>query len=284
MVSELVVNVDQQQFWNEVKGDFWVTLKPRIDPLLSPFGVAALNALSAAKGERILDVGCGTGETSVELAKLVGPGGKVQGIDFSRPMLERARAEAVSAPHGVLSFKEGDAEVQQFVPNYFDAVFSRFGVMFFDDPVAALGNIRTAIKPGGRLAYVCWASRKDNPWIGIPTGAARQFLDIPPAPPDDAPGQFAMEREARIFDVLGRAGWSEVSVEKFEMEHNMGKNVSDAAGFICQMGPMSEPFGNASPALRSKCITAVEQALEPFKTSRGIDMKFSTWIVSAKNP
>ncbi|MBT06007.1 MAG: SAM-dependent methyltransferase [Rhodospirillaceae bacterium] len=284
MVSELVVNVDQQQFWNEVKGDFWVTLKPRIDPLLSPFGVAALNALSAAKGERILDVGCGTGETSVELAKLVGPGGKVQGIDFSRPMLERARAEAVSAPQGVLSFKEGDAEVQQFVPNYFDAVFSRFGVMFFDDPVAALGNIRTAIKPGGRLAYVCWASRKDNPWIGIPTGAARQFLDIPPAPPDDAPGQFAMEREARIFDVLGRAGWSEVSVEKFEMEHNMGKNVSDAAGFICQMGPMSEPFGNASPALRSKCITAVEQALEPFKTSRGIDMKFSTWIVSAKNP
>ena len=284
MVSELVVNVDQQQFWNEVKGDFWVTLKPRIDPLLSPFGVAALNALSAAKGERILDVGCGTGETSVELAKLVGPGGKVQGIDFSRPMLERARAEAVSAPQGVLSFKEGDAEVQQFVPKYFDAVFSRFGVMFFDDPVAALGNIRTAIKPGGRLAYVCWASRKDNPWIGIPTGVARQFLDIPPAPPDDAPGQFAMEREARIFDVLGRAGWSEVSVEKFEMEHNMGKNVSDAAGFICQMGPMSEPFGNASPALRSKCITAVEQALEPFKTSRGIDMKFSTWIVSAKNP
>ena len=284
MARNLVINVDQQQFWNEVKGDFWVTLKPRIDLLLSPFGSAALNALRAAPDERILDVGCGTGGTSAELAKLVGPGGEVQGIDLSRPMLEKARAEAAVATPGVLSFEEGDAEVQEFVPNYFDAVFSRFGVMFFDDPVAALSNIRLAVKPGGRLAYVCWASRQDNPWIRIPTGAARQFLEIPPAPPDDAPGQFAMEREARILDVLGRAGWSDVSVEKFEIEHNMGKNLNDAASFICQMGPMSEPFGNASQALKNKCIAAVEQALEPFTTSRGIDMKFSTWIVSAKNP
>lgn len=284
MAGGSVVNLDQQQFWNEVKGEFWVTLKPRIDTLLLPFGVEALKALKAIPNERILDVGCGTGDTSLELAKVVGSGGEVRGIDLSRPMLEKARAGASGLPKGVVTFQEGDAEVEVFAPNYFDAVFSRFGVMFFDDPIAALGNIRSAVKSGGRLAYVCWASRKDNPWIRIPTGAARGFLEIPPAPPEDAPGQFAMEREARIIDVLSRAGWSDIKVHKFEMEHNMGDSLNDAASFICQMGPMSEPFSDASQAVREKCIAAVEGALEPYAASSGIEMKFSTWIVEAKNP
>ena len=282
-MSNPVINLDQQQFWNEVKGDFWVTLKSRIDALLSPFGIEALQTLDVAAGERVLEIGCGTGATSTKLAKMVGPKGEVLAVDLSRAMLEKAKAARTGLEADVLTYKEADAEAYAFVKNYYDAVYSRFGVMFFDNPVSAFRNIRGAVKPGGRLGYVCWASRKENPWIRVPTGAARPFLDIPAAPPQDAPGQFAMEREERIMEILLQSGWSNPCITKFEIAHYMGKNLNDAAGFICQMGPMSEPFAVASSELRTKCVAAVEEALRPYDSPEGVHMKFSTWVVSATN-
>ena len=169
MATSSVVNLDQQQFWNEVKGEFWVTLKVRIDALLLPFGMAALKTLNARPSERVLEIGCGTGATSSKLAELVGSRGEVLAVDLSKPMLDKAKASRPEKGANVLTYREADAEVYPFAGNHYDAVFSRFGVMFFDDPIAAFRNIRRAIKPKGRLAYVCWASRKDNPWIRVPT-------------------------------------------------------------------------------------------------------------------
>ena len=284
MVTSAVVNVDQQQFWNEVKGDFWVTLKVRIDALLLPFGTTALKTLEARPSERILEIGCGTGATSNKLAELVGSTGEVTAVDLSKPMLDKARASALEKGSDVLTFREADAEVYPFAENHYDAVFSRFGVMFFDDPIAAFRNIRRAVKPKGRLAYVCWASRKDNPWIRVPTGASRPFLDIPAPPPQDSPGQFAMERKERITEILVESGWSDITIKKFEIDHFMGITLNDAASFICQMGPMSEPFAGATSKVQVECVAAVEEALQPFNGKDGVRMKFSTWVVGANNP
>ena len=283
MATSSVVNLDQQQFWNEVKGDFWVTLKTRIDALLLPFGMAALKTLNARPSERVLEIGCGTGATSTKLAELVGSRGEVLAVDLSKPMLDKAKASRPEKGANVLTYREADAEVYPFAGNHYDAVFSRFGVMFFDDPIAAFRNIRLAVRPKGRLAYVCWASRKDNPWIRVPTGASRPFLEIPAAPPQDSPGQFAMEREERITEILLESGWSDITIKKFEIDHCMGTTLNDAASFICQMGPMSEPFAGATSRVKAECIAAVEGALQPFEGKDGVRMKFSTWVVGANN-
>ena len=281
MASGSVVNLDQQKFWNEVKGEFWVNLKERIDSLLFPFGEAALEELAVKPGERVLEIGCGTGASSMRLSNLVGRGGEVLAVDLSKPMLEKAKNTGKSLGINNVSFLEVDAEVFSLPQSQYDAVFSRFGVMFFEDPIKAFRNFNVALKPGGRLSYVCWAAREDNPWIRVPTAAAREFLDIPPAPPQDSPGQFAMEREERIKQVLDESGWLNMHVKKFELEHLMGTNAHDAATFICQMGPMSEPFSLASSRIREDCIAAVEGALESFEVEDGVRMKFSTWLVTA---
>ena len=274
-------NLDQHEFWNDIKGKLWVDMQPRIDDMMLPFGEKAMSVLKPQPGEKILEIGCGTGTMTLALADRVTTLGEVFAADISRPMLQMAISRAKARSSQLITFVEADAQVFLFRKCFFDAVFSRFGVMFFDDPVAAFRNFYDAVRPGGRVAYVCWADRKENPWIRIPTGASKAFLEIPPPPEDDAPGQFAMEREARVREILGDAGWSDVKLERFDVDHSLGKNVADAAGFISQMGPMSEPFSLADNETKKKCIEVIQKALEPYKSPAGVRMRFATWIVSA---
>ena len=277
-----LVNVDQKEFWNDIKGKLWVDMQPRIDEMMLPFGEKAISALQPQPGEKILEIGCGTGTVTLALADRVTPSGQVFAADISKPMLHMAISRAKARES--ITFVEADAQVFSFPKGVFDAVFSRFGVMFFEDPVAAFRNFHDAVRPGGRLAYVCWADRKDNPWIRIPTGASKAFLEIPPPPEDDAPGQFAMEREARVREILGGAGWSDIEVERFDLEHSLGEDVADAAGFISQMGPMSEPFSLADNATKRKCLDVIQKALLPYAGPAGVAMRFATWVVSASRP
>ena len=277
-----IVNHDQKEFWNDIKGKLWVEMQERIDSMLSPFGEKALRTLNPQKGEKILEIGCGTGTMTLALAEHVKTSGKILAADISHPMLELAISRGKAAPLKCISFVEADAQVYTFPTGQFDALFSRFGVMFFEDPIAAFRNFHGAVRKGGRLVYVCWADRKDNPWIRIPTGASKEFLEIPPPPETDAPGQFAMEREARVREILGKAGWSKIELERFDIDHSLGQNVQDAAGFISKMGPMSEPFALAGNRTKQKCLEAIQCALKPYENSTGVQMRFGTWIVSAE--
>ena len=276
-----IANQEQREFWSDIKGDLWVTLQPRIDMMLAAFGNKALDTLDPQSGERILEIGCGTGTTTLALGERVGVSGEILAADLSQPMINKAIERADLGAQHPITFVEVDAQVHNFPTAMFDAVYSRFGVMFFDDPVAAFRNIRKAVRPGGRMVYVCWADRKANPWIRIPAGAAKAFLDLPAPPPDNAPGQFSMENEARVQQILRDAGWSDISLERFTVDGSIGSNTADAAGFITKMGPMSEPFALADPDTQNKTLKVIEEALTPYSNDSGVTLGFSTWIVSA---
>jgi len=281
-MSELTIaNQEQREFWSDIKGDLWVTLQPRIDTMLATFGDKALDTLNPQSGERILEIGCGTGTTTLALGDRVGASGEILAADLSQPMLSKAIERANLGAQRPITFVEADAQVHNFPAATFDAVYSRFGVMFFDDPVAAFSNIRKAVRPGGRLAYVCWADRKANPWIRIPAGAAKACLDLPAPPPDDAPGQFSMENEGRVQQILHDAGWSDIGLERFTVDGSIGSDAADAASFITKMGPMSEPFALADPDTQHKTLQVIEEALTPYANDSGVTLGFSTWIVSA---
>ena len=281
-MSELTIaNQEQREFWSDIKGDLWVTLQPRIDTMLATFGDKALDTLNPQFGERILEIGCGTGTTTLALGERVGASGEILAADLSRPMLNKAIERANLCAEHAITFVEADAQVHNFPTATFDAVYSRFGVMFFDNPVAAFRNIRKAVRPGGRMAYVCWADRKANPWIRIPAGAAKAFLDLPAPPPDDAPGQFSMENEHRVQQILHDAGWSDIGLERFTVDGSIGSNAADAARFITKMGPMSEPFALADSDTQNKTLQVIEEALTPYSNDSGVTLGFSTWIVSA---
>lgn len=275
------VNVDQIEFWNVVQGDKWVRLMNRIDALLGPFGDAAMAALAPVGSERILDVGCGFGSNTIALAEAVGPRGHVVGIDISKPMIAHAR-ERVPANAEIL---EADAQIHGFEPGSFDAAFSRFGVMFFEHPETAFANLRRAVRPGGRLAFVAWRTRRDNPWIMEMVGAARPYLELPPRPGPDEPGQFSFEDPERVRRILDAAGWSDVVMEAYSPTLSVGVSVADAVDFLSQMGPTAQPLAEADEDTRRKVIEAAHTAYARF--ADGPDqpprLEFGAWIVTARH-
>src|SRR5262249_9342980 len=161
-------NAEQITYWNEKSGPKWVTEQARLDRMIAPFGAEARTALAPKAGEHIVDVGCGCGETSLQLGRHVTASGGVHGVDISQPMLARARQRAAAAGHAHVRFTPADAQTHAFPCEGADAIFSRFGVMFFADPVAAFANLRQALRSDGRLAFVCWQPMPANPWMAVP--------------------------------------------------------------------------------------------------------------------
>jgi SAM-dependent methyltransferase len=192
-----VDNSEQIAEWNGALGQRWAAMRQEIDRFVVPFGEAALNAAAPQPGERVIDVGCGCGDTSIELARMVGAAGAVLGIDVSQPMLAVARSRGALANGAHLAFREGDAS-EAALPAGTDLLFSRFGVMFFSQPSPAFSHMRKSLRAGGRCVFVCWRTPRDNPWAMTPLSAARAALGVTPAPADpNAPGPFAFADEER---------------------------------------------------------------------------------------
>jgi SAM-dependent methyltransferase len=267
-------------YWNNRNGEVWVRFQAQLDRQLEPLGAAAVAALAPSAGEAILDVGCGCGDTTVRLGAAVGPSGRVVGADISHPILEVARRRPRSSPGLPVEFHALDAQTADLGEAAFDAVFSRFGVMFFSDPVAAFVNLRRALKPAGRLAFVCWRPLAENPWMGAPMAAAAHLLPPQPASDPLEPGPFAFADAERVRGILTTAGFAEVRISPFDTRVGRA-GLEDTVSLNLNIGPLARAL-RESPDAREAVTEAVRSAMAAHVTSEGVLMPAAVWIVTAK--
>ncbi len=275
-------NAEQIRAWNEVVGPQWVALDKPLAAQLRPIGLRAIERLAPRSGEHVLDVGCGGGETTAEIGRRVGPGGRVLGVDISEPLAEHARQLAEGL--GQVEIRVTDAQITPFEVNEFDALFSRFGVMFFADPEAAFSNLRRALRPGGRMAFVCWRPLQENPLMAIPAMATSKHVPMK-RPEPNAPGPFAFADADRVRGILERAGFVQVKHEQIDQPMHVAGNESldGAVAMLMRMGPAGAALreAKAGAELLETVRLSIREAIAPFERPDGIVMPSATWLVTA---
>jgi SAM-dependent methyltransferase len=254
------VNRDQAEFWAQM-APTWVELEERLERTGGPPGRMAMDRLDLQPGERILDLGCGTGQTTVELAARVGANGRVVGVDIADEMLEAARQRAVTQGVDNVDFLHCDVQCHDL--GECDGAFSRFGVMFYDDPVAAFANIRKAIRPGGRLSFACWQNALANEWMFVPGMAVMTVTGTPPPMPEPGqPGPFSLCEVDRVTDLLGQAGFSGIDIVPHnDVFSSPAEEIPGYAGVALRIGAAREALKDADEATRQKAYEAVVEAL-----------------------
>jgi SAM-dependent methyltransferase len=275
-------NAEQIAFWNEVGGPKWVRYQAMLDRQLDAVGEAAMDAAHLVDGEVVLDIGCGCGSTSLALARRVAPSGRAVGLDISQPMLDLARQRARAEDVTNVSFTEADAQVHPFRPE-FDVLFSRFGVMFFDDPDRAFTNLHAGLRSGARLAFVCWQALHKNPWMSVPMMAAFQHvtMDAPPSP--DAPGPFAFAHSDRVEGILTRAGFRNIALRGLDVELPIGggADLDDTVSFLLDMGPLGRVLTGADASVKAAVARDVRKSIAGYARDNGVEMAGAVWIVTA---
>jgi SAM-dependent methyltransferase len=250
--------------------------------MLSPFVAPLLDAAAIQAGDQVLDVGCGNGATSLAAARRA-PEGRVVGVDISGPMVERARRRAADEGIANVEFVHGDAQDHEFSAE-FDVMISRFGVMFFADPVAAFTNIATALRPGGRVAFVCWQALFANEWVAVPGAALIPIVGPPDMPPPDAPGPFAFADRDRLHGILADAGFSNIDLEDVHLPALLGGGlpVDDAVAFLAEGGMGKRFLANADGPTTERALAAVRDALAAYETPDGVRLDSAAWLVRAQ--
>lgn len=281
-------NTEQVRFWNEIAGPHWVAAEEEIERQAGPFGEAALVVAAPAPGESVLDVGCGGGSTTVRLAEAVGPAGSVVGADLSGPMLARAEQRKAAGKLRHVHLERVDVQNADLGQERFDLAFSRFGVMFFGDPVAAFANIRRALRPGGRLAFVCWQAPRANPWMAIVNRAAMAAFAVEPPPPE-APGPFALADPQRIRTILRDAGLEQVEVaaDRRRLHLGAGRTVDEWVERRLAMGAARRAYADADAthklAVRQELVRSLSSyAVDPEDATSGLSMEAAAWLVTAR--
>ncbi len=271
----------QRDYWSGKVGDDWALFAERIDAMLAPITAAALEDAAFKTGERVLDVGCGSGATSLQIAASVGPTGHVAGVDLSPQMLEVARKRASQAGLNV-EFLEADAGSAE-LGDRFDAVFSRFGVMFFDTPTKAFSHIHAHMSDKGRLRFACWRAMAENIWATTPLDAIRELLKTPLPPPDpDAPGPYSLAAETTVQRVLQDAGWRDIALSRWDglMKIGGGGGLDDAASFMLKIGPCARAIAeHGLDAARAKQL--LMDRLAPHQRDDGVALPGACWLVAA---
>lgn len=270
-------NEAQKDFWNGPAGDVWVEAQEIMDRMLAPLSDAALTAASPQPGERVVDVGCGCGATTLAVAQA---GASAWGVDISQPMVERARSRTAGLDN--IAFSVKDAAIADYDPEH-HLVFSRFGVMFFDDPKAAFGNLRSALVDRGRLVFVCWQSPRENLFMSVAGRAARPFM--PASEPQDprAPGPFAFADSEWTEEILHGVGFSDISITSLTPSLSVGKTLDEAMYFQARVGPLARALSELDESVQAEAKQAVRDALSEFETDEGVVIPSAAWLVQAVN-
>jgi SAM-dependent methyltransferase len=274
---------------NQAQRDQWNEDQPRYDQradrweeVWAPFGQAMFEAARLQPGEQVLDVGCGYGTTTIEAARRVQPGGHVVGIDIAEAMLGPARRRVLAADLDNIELVEADAQVHAFEVESFDAVISRFGTMFFEDPEAAFANLASALRPGGRLAFVCWQDPLKSEWIATAVGAAVAALGQPPNLGDPgAPGPFAFADGERLQRLLTAGGFRDVTVESVTRPQRIGDDADDAAAFLMSIAEDMQVFAGAPDHVVEAARDALRASYAPYAEPHGVVLNGTAWLVGA---
>lgn len=266
--------------WNGAGGDHWVAHAARLDRSLASYGQAVLDAAAIAPTDRILDVGCGTGALTRAAARLAADGTAL-GLDIGRPLVEAARAVAAAEGPDNVTFEQADAQVHPFPSRGFDLLVSRFGVMFFDDPVAAFANIRTALDHRGRLAFVCWQPLLVNDWMLVPGGAMAAHLGMPDVGGPGAPGPFSLAEPDRVRSVLTDAGFADVTLDGEAHDMWLGTDVDDAFGYMRNQSMARTMIEGKPPELVDRALADLRSVLTDVAGPDGVVLSGRAWLVTA---
>jgi SAM-dependent methyltransferase len=275
-----IVNTAQAEAWNGYEGEHWAGNDDRYDAVNSGFNRFVLDAAAIGERDRAVDIGCGNGQLT-RLAARAARSGRAHGIDLSAPMLATARARAAEEGLDNVVFEQADAQVHPFSAGGFDVAISRFGIMFFADPVAAFANIGRALRREGRLAFVCMTGLEGTD-LGTVFGAMAAHLPRPTGPDGTGPTSFA--DPARVRAVLGEAGFREITCTRVEAEQTWGRDVADAAEFIRGWGPVRFQLRQVSPEAATRASDALTAALRPFAGPDGVRLRGTAWLVAARRP
>ncbi len=274
-------------FWNEILAPKFIKYRHILVGGLTHHSAKVFPSLEVGEGDTVVDVGCGFGDTAIQLAQRVGPSGSVLGIDCCNTFLEMGRADAEAAEVTNVTFVEGDAQSYAFEPVH-DFCFARFGTQFFENPVVGLKNMRTSLKAGGVMTMIVWRTIDDNPWLGLPKEIVLQYL---PPPGEDArtcgPGPFSMANQEMVTKQLEIAGYTGIEFERVDAPLVVGRSPEDAIGFQIALGPAGEVYreaGEEAERRRNEITAALPAGLSRSETPEGIVMDSSSWKITARNP
>ena len=272
-------NEEQIALWNDTAGRAWVELQETLDRVLEPFEHLLVAAVAARKARRVLDIGCGTGSTTLAVARQLGPNGTAVGVDISEPMiaLAKQRAARESAPPRFLC---ADAQTHAFDAKSFDLIISRFGVMFFDDPVRAFANLRRAAAPKADLQAIAWRSPAENPFMTAAERAAAPFLPEMPARRPDEPGQFAFADRSRVHSILEKSGWTEIDIQPLDVDCTLPEPELDP--YFTRLGPLGRVLPQLDEKTRSRVIDTVRAAFDPFVHGDEVRFTAACWMIGAR--
>ena len=271
---------EQMKLWNGPAGHAWVDAQEVLDRMFEPFEAMLAEAVAAGARHHVLDVGCGTGSTTLAAARRIGAAGRCVGIDISEPMLATARARA-GREGARATFVCADAQTHTFEPATFDMIISRFGVMFFDDPARAFANLRRAVTESAELRFIAWRSPAENPFMTTAERAAAPLLpNMPPRQPD-APGQFAFADERRVRGILEQGGWSKIDFEPIDVECVFAEKALNL--YVTRLGPVGMVLQSADEPTRKRVAEIVRAAFDPYV--HGADVRFTAacWSVVARS-
>jgi len=274
-------NADQLAFWNGLGGHTWVARQEHTDKTLAPVPEALLALAAPRAGERVLDVGCGCGASTLELARAVGPAGHVAALDISAPMLAEGKARAEATGIANVDWQQADAATAAL--DGFDLLVSNFGVMFFGDRVAAFTNMRRGAAPNARMALVCWRTLAENPWMEVPMTAAAQHLPPRPKPVPNAPGMFAFADPEHVTEVLIAAGWAPPRFEKLDMDLDIaaGRGLEEAVVQSTQIGAVNSWLRNQPAEVVSAAVASLREALAPYADGASVRLPGAMWLISS---
>ena len=269
---------EQAARWNGVAGRAWVDAQALLDGIFKPLEDNLVEAVAAAARSRVLDVGCGTGGTTIAVARRLGSEGRCTGIDISEPMIAtaRARAEREGVP---AHFIRANAQVHAFEPASIDMITSRFGVMFFDDPVQAFANLRRAASANARLHLIAWRSAEDNPFMTTAERAAALLLPSLPPRRQDGPGQFAFRDSQRVSTILEASGWAEIDIQPIDVACTLPEPA--LVEYLTRLGPVGLALQEADDATRARVVDAIRPAFDPYVHGPEVRFTAACWTIGA---